>query len=113
MDDEINISPEDLQRLSPNEQRELQVFLQSEQQKSQIAKSKMLSVFPQFALCPQARLLISSPQAGFDTDTYNSFLRHPLLSRDLFQEMHHQLDNDGEVGRQGGDVYEQLCQSLV
>lgn len=40
MDDEINISPEDLQRLSPNEQRELQVFLQSEQQKNQIAKSK-------------------------------------------------------------------------
>jgi hypothetical protein len=42
MDDEINISPEDLQRLSPNEQRELQVFLQSEQQKNQIAKSETL-----------------------------------------------------------------------
>lgn len=42
MDDDFNISPEDLQRLSPNEQRQLQVFLQSEQQKSQIAKSKTL-----------------------------------------------------------------------
>jgi len=42
MDDDFNISPEDLQRLSPNEQRQLQVFLQSEQQKSQIAKSMTL-----------------------------------------------------------------------
>lgn len=47
MDDEINISPEDLQRLSPNEQRELQVFLQSEQQKNQIAKSKDPSFHPE------------------------------------------------------------------
>ncbi|KEF61843.1 uncharacterized protein A1O9_03414 [Exophiala aquamarina CBS 119918] len=39
MDDDFNISPEDLQRLSPNEQRQLQLFLQSEQQKSQIAKN--------------------------------------------------------------------------
>ena len=40
MDDELNISAEDVQRLSPNEQRELQMFIQSETQKSQISKSE-------------------------------------------------------------------------
>lgn len=62
MDDEINISPEDLQRLSPNEQRELQVFLQSEQQKSQIAKSKTPFSIPTVSLLPlsEASPLISS-----------------------------------------------------
>ncbi|KIV91462.1 hypothetical protein B0A52_03370 [Exophiala mesophila] len=39
MDDELNISAEDVQRLSPNEQRELQMFIQSETQKSQISKN--------------------------------------------------------------------------
>lgn len=42
MEDELNISTEDIQRLSPNEQRELQLFIQSETQKSQISKSESL-----------------------------------------------------------------------
>jgi hypothetical protein len=39
MDDgEININPEDINRLSDREKRELQIFLQGETQKAQVQK---------------------------------------------------------------------------
>ena len=39
MDDEINISQEDIQRLSMAEKQQLQMFIQTETQKSNIQKS--------------------------------------------------------------------------
>ena len=45
MDDgEININPEDINRLSDREKRELQIFLQGESQKAQVQKRKHLLV---------------------------------------------------------------------
>jgi len=39
MDDELNLSAEQLSRLTPGDQRELQVFIQTETQKSNIQKN--------------------------------------------------------------------------
>jgi hypothetical protein len=39
MDDEINVSQEDIQRLSMAEKQQLQMFIQTESQKSNIQKS--------------------------------------------------------------------------
>jgi hypothetical protein len=53
MDDgEININPEDINRLSDREKRELQIFLQGETQKAQVQKRMD-------ALCPSNQILLS------------------------------------------------------
>lgn len=44
MDDEgLNISPQEIQKLTPNDYKELQQFLANEGQKTQVQKSKLFA----------------------------------------------------------------------
>lgn len=40
MEEDLNINPADLQRLSPADSRELQTFVKSEEQKAQVQRCK-------------------------------------------------------------------------
>ena len=44
MDDEgLNISPQEIQKLTPNDYKELQQFLANEGQKTQVQKSRLIT----------------------------------------------------------------------
>lgn len=62
MDDEgLNISPQELQKLTPNDYRELQQFLANEGQKSQVQKSMSYDLRSHSQLSKDYALTSSQP----------------------------------------------------
>jgi len=74
-DDAINISQEDIQRLSPSDQRDLQQFMQAKQQEANFQRSKLPLPIP--ILCMFFPRLTSALRSN------------PRTHRNLLQEVHH------------------------
>jgi hypothetical protein len=92
MDDEINVSQEDIQRLSMAEKQQLQMFIQTESQKSNIQKST--------SALPSGRGLLLT-ECGFSC---------PRIDGNVLQKMHYRLNIFGQIGQQRRGMHVQLCQ---
>ena len=102
-DGAVSVTSEELARLTPGDNRELQQFIQNENQKSQVQRCKAVhqSGLPPITSSMQLkkRLWLTCGWICSRSRTY----------RNLLQEMHHGLDIIWQAGRQGGKLHTKLC----
>jgi hypothetical protein len=102
-DGAVNVTSEELSRLTPSDNRELQQFIQNENQKSQVQRCKS---------CPY-----SIPSQPFSSGTAKeTILLTPIIClcscsrthRNLLQEMHYRLDIVWQACWQRGELHTEL-----
>jgi hypothetical protein len=104
-DGAVNVTSEELSRLTPGDNRELQQFIQNENQKSQVQRCKHL---PQFYPLSLSNALKQNCEGDHSANQFIYPCSCPRTHRNLLQEMHYWLDIVWQARQQRGELHTKL-----